>query len=357
MDSSPSGKKILFITGKLIRGGAEKVTTVLSNHWAEAGCDVTIVTLLDSSCNYELSERVNHVSMHYPGKNRNFLLPVWVKELRKMIRRIQPDVVVSFFARINIVSYISSCGLRVRLVCSERNDPRKDGRGFATKLLTQFIYPRCKAVVFQTQAIANCFSNRVSSRIICNPIDIPPLDRVQEETIPYSIVSVGKLMPQKNQAMLIEAFAEVHKQYPDSVLTIYGEGALREELESKVHQLELDGFVELPGNVLDVHKKMEDKSLFVMSSDYEGMSNALMEAMALGFPCISTNCSGANELIEDCKNGILIPVGDCAALVEAIVDVFENPDYAVRLSEGARASAARFSPKIVLGQWDECVFC
>lgn len=115
------------------------------------------------------------------------------------------------------------------------------------------------------------------------------------------IVTVGRLTVQKNQKLLIESFSEVLKKYPNIILEIYGDGEKREELKYIIKTLGVSNNVIFKGNILNVHEAIADAGLFVLSSDYEGLSNALMEAMMMGLPCISTTCAGSDELISDGK--------------------------------------------------------
>lgn len=137
-----------------------------------------------------------------------------------------------------------------------------------------------------------------NATIIFNPISV---SSVSKNTNLKKIVTVGRLTVQKNQKLLIESFSEVLKKYPNIILEIYGDGEKREELKYIIKTLGVSNNVIFKGNILNVHEAIADAGLFVLSSDYEGLSNALMEAMMMGLPCISTTCAGSDELISDGK--------------------------------------------------------
>ena len=158
--------------------------------------------------------------------------------------------------------------------------------------------------------------------IIPNPIEKISIGKVKKEKV---IINVGKLMDQKNQKLLIKAFSKIADKYPEYKLKIYGEGPKRKELESLVKELGLSEKVEMPGWTPDIFDKVAAAELFVLSSDYEGLSNALLEAMMLGVPCISTDCAGSNEIIRNNINGILVPAGGLKELVSAMQRILNDP--------------------------------
>jgi len=261
---------------------------------------------------------------------------------------------VAFTARINVMTLLACLGLKTKIVISERNDPRHDGRGFITNLLTKILYPLADGIVFQTNRAKVYFSDKIQkkSRIIPNPIEVTAKASDNTEK---KIVSVGRLASQKNQMMLIDAFYNVLKKYPDYTLYIYGEGNLRQKLTERIEELGLSHKVFLPGNILNLHEKIADAQVFALSSDYEGLSNALLEAMTMGLPCVSTNCAGADEYIENEKNGLLVPVGDTVAMEKALLYMIENPQNRVMMGNEAKKSSQNFSSENILKVWHSII--
>ena len=169
------------------------------------------------------------------------------------------------------------------------------------------------------------------------------------------IVSVGRLDKVKNQILLFEAFSEIHEKYPEYHLVIYGEGNYRHELETKIQDLHLEAFISLPGACKDVLQKIRSAEIFVMTSNYEGMSNALIEAMALGLPIISTKVSGAIDLVKNDVNGKLISIGSKEELKVALKDWLDNKDKARNCGKQATLLFNQLDLDTIVKRWLEFV--
>lgn len=350
MGRRESKKRIVFLIGSMRRGGAERVISILANSYADIGWEVDILTLLDHSNHYDLNKNINFKPICREGKSRIRQLPYWIKSIRKYVRENKPDRVVSFIARINVITIFSCIGLRQQILVSERNDPASDGRSAFVRFATHLLYPLAHSVVFQTKWAQSCFSNKIQRKsvIIPNPINISvEASNVKEK----KIVAVGRLLDQKNHRMLIDAFKEIYELHPEYKLYIYGEGKLREALSEQIKKLKLSEAVFLPGNVSKIHERIKDAEIFVLSSKYEGLSNALLEAMMMGLPCISTECAGANEVIKNGKNGLLIPIGDKEKLIEAMEKLILEEDFTRSLGEEAKRTSSSFNSTNVLKQW------
>ena len=194
------------------------------------------------------------------------------------------------------------------------------------------------------------------SRIIVNAVN-PAFFGVERYPERGLIVTCGRLNEQKNHDMLIRSFLEVSKYHPHAKLHIYGEGALKNRLQELIDENNLNDKVELCGSTNNVAGVLSRASVFVMSSDYEGMPNALMEAMASGVPCVSTDCpcGGPHMLINDKINGLLVPVGDKVSLANAIQTLLSDTDYAEEIGKNAKGKAFEFSPDIIFGEWRKYV--
>jgi len=158
---------------------------------------------------------------------------------------------------------------------------------------------------------------------------------------------------QKNYPLLLEAFAEVHKHYPEYILRIFGQGKEQTALEALCEKLNVQNSVVFEGFCLDVHEQIKDASFFVMSSDFEGMPNSLMEAMAMGFPVVCTDCpaGGPRELIEHMKNGVLVPVGDVKKLCQILFMLIENNDLCNTIANEAKNIRETHSIALILRKW------
>ena len=169
------------------------------------------------------------------------------------------------------------------------------------------------------------------------------------------IVTAGRLMPQKNQKMLIDAYELVMKKFPEYQLVIYGEGSYRKELESYVKARGLESKIFMPGSVTDLYDKIKTAELFVLSSDYEGMPNALIEAMCLGLPVISTKVSGSTDLIKHEKNGLLTEVGNTKELAYAMEQMLSDKNFRENMALEAVQLAKMLKPDEILKQWQDVI--
>ena len=346
-------KHISFVIGGMTRGGAERVISILANYYAATGWKVDIVMLLNNKLEYDLNCNIKLINMTVDEENKIKSAPKWVTLFRKYIKESNPDVIVSFVARINIVVLLATLGMKIPVIISERNDPAADGRSKIIDVATKLLYRKAKVIVYQTERSKNYFKGKIRSLgvIIPNPIAITCTAQKSKN----KIVSVGRLAPQKNQRLLIDSFNEVLKKHPEYSLYIYGDGILKDQLETQIINLGLEKKVFLPGNKPDVHKEIADAKVFVLSSDYEGLSNALLEAMMMGFPCVSTECAGADEYIINGENGILVPLRDKDSMVNAINYIIENQDAALDMGEKAKESVSKCSIEFIMRKWNKII--
>lgn len=346
-------KKICFFIGGMARGGAERVISILANHYVEQGHIVYIVMLLTDRVEYELNSQIKVINLSRKDKTYCHNAFFWLKHIRSFVNRVRPDITVAFAARIAILVQLACIGLKQNIIVSERNDPAKDGRSIWVKLLTNILYPMCNCVIFQTERAKSRFSYKIQSksRVIPNPIKVYCYAANEN---PKKIVAVGRLAEQKNHKLLIDAFFDISFN-TDYELWIYGEGNLRKELEAYVKDKGIEKRIYFPGNISEIHKNIADARLFVLSSDYEGLSNALLEALMMGLPVISTDCSGVDEVIENGDNGLIVPVGNKKLLTNAMKKVLENNAFKEKIATRAKIKAQEFSADRILEKWDEVI--
>ncbi|MTH08407.1 glycosyltransferase [Turicibacter sanguinis] len=340
-------KKITFIISSLNFGGAERVVSELANHFSHDS-EVSIVLVSQSKVEYQLDDRVKLycIEDYYDKTNNSISVLERIKFIRKCVKEFNPDIVVSFLADINIYSCIALACSKFPLILSERNDPNIDPRNYIKRRLRTVVYPLAAGYVFQTPKASRYFSKYIQkkSTIIPNPIKMN-LPKPYEGERLKEIVAVGRLEPQKNYQLLIKTFAKFNKIYPEYCLKIYGEGSERKNLEEMVEKEQLTKVIEFKGKVLDFHKDIIKSSMYILTSDYEGMPNALMEAMALGLPCIATNVpsGGTNFLIDNEVNGIITPVGNSDLLLKNMIKLVENKNLSQKLSYESRKINSKFS--------------
>lgn len=348
-------KNIVFFIGTLGNGGAERVISILTGKYAEQKVPVEIVLYYDEEPFYNIHPDVKITYIERMTSSRNLLKNIFW--LRRYFKK-NADVVVSFLAQFNMIALAAAFGTGIPVIVADRNDPRHMPKQAPVRIARNWLYHLAKTVVVQTQHNKDYFSKALQKKckIIYNPVDLQDQKgmALQTEKKPR-IVSAARLMKQKNQLMLIEAFARVKKDFPDYTLTIYGEGPFREELEKRIGELGLEESVHLPGKVQNVFDCIADAELFVLSSNFEGMPNALIEAMCLGLPVISTRVSGATDLIEPGKNGLLSDVGDTDQLTLCMKQMLADPELRRNCAESALALNDRLNVTGIMQQWLDCV--
>ena len=347
--------KIAFFIGHMGYGGAERVISLLANDYCRRGWDTDIVMLLSRDLAQRLEPGVRLVDLSLGTGSYLKRAPYWLRQIRGYLRREKPDCVVSFIGRINALVLTAALGMNIPIVVSERNDPRHDGRGKGMLAYCDALYRTARAVVFQTKAEQECFSAVVKAKgvIIPNPVSTEGVSRREPEG--FSVVTAGRLAEQKNQKMLMDAMALVRREIPEARCTIYGEGELRQELERYVREKGLADTVFLPGHALDIHKKIADASAFVLTSEYEGLPNALIEAMMLGIPCVTTDYPGAEEVMADGVTGLIVPRRDAEALAKKLIALARDGASGKALGENARVDAEKYRTENVIAQWQNVI--
>ena len=348
--------RIVLFVGRLAVGGGEKVLTMIANHLAAHGSEVDIVTLLGSEVDREhfhLNEHIDIIDLH-PIRNKAYYLNAlyWLKKIRGVVKSRRPDIVISFFGRINALVLTATIGMHVPIIVSERNDPKRDGRGKMMLKYCDLIYRRASAIVFQTRYEQSCFSCAHSScrYIIPNPIEIIDIPKIPvDENL---IVSVGRLEHQKNHIMLVKAVEVIKTKIPNVRCEIYGEGSLCGELQKQIDEGGMENTIVLKGKKDNILGHMAKGKVLVMTSDYEGLSNALMEAMMIGKVCVSTNYDGVEDLIKNGENGMIVPRNDAFRLAEVLTDILlEKSEKYDELGKNARNSILAYSSQNIMSQW------
>ena len=318
--------RVLFVTGTLSHGGAQRVISVVANQLAAFGHEVSMIVFRRYENEYPIEGRVKLLSIASTQEEYDRISGLKrVMMLRKLIKEVRPDVAVGFLEG-GYGMYVSSFGLGFKKIASARVNPvYLLDEGGSRGLLNRIWFRHADAVVMQTEGQIRLLpenSGWKNCKVIANPVSESALAVPGHDySRPFSrIIMAGRLDDQKDYPMAIRAMRTVHESHPDLVLDIYGEGEDRALIEKEIKDCHLEGTVNLKGWSQIILDEYAASDLYVMSSKYEGMPNSLMEAMACGLVCISTDCeTGPSDLITDGKNGFLIPVGDSTALAESII--------------------------------------
>lgn len=355
-------RKIIFYIDTMYRGGAQRVMNNLITYLDSNGWDVILCNdfVQDPAIlQYDVPAGVKRFYLAESIEGNAILKNIKrVFNLRGIIKEENPDCVVSFLGRPNLRMLVATVGMPVKKIVSVRNDPPKEYGSPIRMTLARWLFRLADGCVFQTVDAKAYFpeSVQLKSEVILNPVD----ERFYKDSPRRNVsdvVTFGRLMTQKNHKMLLESFARIAKQVPDQKLIIYGEGPLREELEKLAKVLEIDTQVFFPGNVERVEEYLAKAKVFVLSSDYEGMPNALMEAMAAGVACVATDCpcGGPKALIQDGINGFLVPVGDTVCMAEKISTLLADENLRKQMSSKAHKSAEDFSSMVILEIWEKYI--
>lgn len=352
----PKLNRLVFVCDSMGSGGAEKVIASLSNSFVKKGINVTIVGVADLNVPhsfYELDNCIEYITLsNGSGKRIKALQRPFV--LRKALKGLSPDVVISFLPNANIYTWLSLIGTKIPHIVSERNNPYLDPKKKIVRLLKTLSFIFADGRVFQTKDAMNYYSKVIQDggTIIKNPI-VLNTDKIVFAPIKKKIVlAVGSLKAQKNYKCLLDAFKIFNERMNGCYrLKIYGEGSLKNELIQYGSVNGIAQFVDFVGNDTEWHKKEQDDAMYVLSSDYEGMPNSLAEAMLLGIPSISTDCptGGSRELIKDGINGLLVPVNDYAALADKMIEITKiSPE---KLYNETRTMLIDYSVEEISIQW------
>ena len=392
---------IVFTIKQMSGGGAERVISLLSNSFAERGYDTTLIithqSLKDADltnikkniCTISLEDEVARESKkiksflmlktRFVGKldrtilrksDDRYLIKKYevrnydkVQYLKKYFTRNQENIIVAFLND-SIFLTLLSAQKRDRVIISERSDPSQSVSSKTNMAFFRTKYDRADQIVFQSENVLQWYNVRihVEGRVIFNPLksDLP------EKFIGLKkkrIVNFCRISKEKNLHLLITSFGEFSKDYPEYELWIYGdavgESSQRyiDNVKQAIDQLDCKSKIHILPAQQNIHHLIRDYSMFVSSSDFEGMSNSMLEAMAIGLPTICTDCpaGGARAVIKDHENGILVPVNDLQAMANAMKEVAGDPELAEKLSVNGTKIRDELSVDKIVNQWMEII--
>lgn len=352
-------KEIVIVTIALGNDGAERVLTNLTNEWLGQGHKVTVIqTGADNyGCSYALSNQAEIINIHAKSKIKPLRYLEEISELIKILRERPNAVVVSFIVSSIFVLAVSSFFVKNKIIVSERNNPKECPAGKLQQKLRDWSFCTADVCVFQTEDAKAMFPRVAQSKgvVIPNPINTSLPGMVEPDQRSKTILTACRLHPQKNLPMLIEAFEKLNREHPEYELVIYGQGKERDALEQLIRERGLEQKIWMPGFTSDIHDKMRTAAMFVSSSDYEGISNSMLEALAMGVPTVVTDCpvGGARLMIQNGVNGVLVPVGDAEAMYRGMKKVIEDPEFAERIAAEAYRVREQYPIEVVSKMWTD----
>lgn len=323
-------KKILISVGQLTGGGAERVVSVWANQLAEMDYNVSILVYGRTKDEYFVSDKVTIVPIaNTLGDFQKMGYLSKLFKIRQLVKEIKPDVVINFLPKMQIWMMLATFGLKMKRVETVRISPWVVCQN---SKFEKFLWHRCfnfsDKIIIQTSEQGDYFNQKLQEKcvVIPNPINSACVENYKtaySENV-TKFIAAGRLTPQKNYPMMFEAFAKAHQSNPNIKLSVYGTGDDKyiEFLQEKIDEFGMNGIITLKGRTTDMLSALLESDVFLMSSDYEGMPNALAEAMACGLVCLSTDCkTGPKDLIDHEVNGYLTTTGDIESFVDHIVKI------------------------------------
>lgn len=360
--------KILFVAENLLSGGRETRFIDLANELSKKNFDVSL--LLYGNV-FQVEEKL-HESIKVIHKVVDSNTKNWVQRnifyrlkclslINEILKDSDYEVVLSFDDMVNINLLLSRYARKKKVVISERGDPNYNKKYL--KIIKRILFKKAEGVVFQTEGARDFFkqSSLKMTTVIPNPIPHSDYGKYifkgKREKV---IVSVARLwLYQKRQDVLLKGFKLFSEEFPEYSLVLYGDGPDWAKIIELIEKLELEEKVVLAGKKNDILYRIRDASFFVLTSDFEGIPNALIEAMTVGLPVISTDCSpgGARFLIDNKANGLLIERNNPWELYSAMKYFALNPSHAGQMGEEATSVVKRFDREQIYNQWEEFLTC
>ena len=363
-------KNIVIVVSAMNMGGAQRVVSILSDHWAKNGCDVTLISTFTGTTKSHFQINKN-VTLKYLTDSpifskKNPLNLLWkLICLRKEIKIQNPDVVISFLARVNVATALSTMGMKSSLIICERTWPPFASLNNKFLRIYRFLFRGAKKIIVQTQKsktwmIENFPDTNV--KVIPNPIIYPLPVLIKKSVSPKSLVlqnrkvilASGRMVKFKQFDVLIEAFSQIKDKYQDWDLVILGDGEEKDNLNKLSFELGITDRVFFPGKVGNISEWYKRADLFVLSSIVEGFPNVLLEAMSYGVPSISFDCdTGPRDMIQDGINGILVdPNEKELGLSNAIDKIIANQELRYNLAKNSILLREKYSINNIIQKWN-----
>lgn len=338
--------KIVFVIPNMTGGGTERVISLLANEYSKRGVEVTIMMFAGDECAYSLDPRVELLCISQQSHGDIRIQWNRICRMRKYFRENRGSLIYSFSVMGTVFSALTTVGKKCPMLVSERNDPRHGRQG----LMRNLAYSKAVKIAVQTRECIGYFPRFLQKKalVIPNPVDVTlptPFVGEREKTV----VFVGRLHQQKNPVLLLEAYTEFIRRFPEYMLHMYGKGELENQLKKLSEKLGISDKIVWHGFCPDVRDRIIRAGMYVLSSDFEGISNSMLEAMAMGIPVIATDCpiGGSSTYIRDEENGLLVPVGDREKLARAMMRLASNKELMERLSRNGAMIRKQYPIEVI----------
>lgn len=348
--------RILFIVRSIGYGGASKQLALTANAMASYGHAVAIYSYNWNDLMQTLDDNVQYIPDNNIVKNSKLEYIVTPFKIRKVVKRLNPDVVVSWRANAGCMAVLACLGLGVKTIFSERTDPYME-TNWMLKIATK-IADFSDGGVFQTQKAMEYYKRLAKKSIVIpNPInpDLKTPELIPLEERKKEVAYVGRFfIRQKRQDIMLRAWAIIHKSLPDYKLSFYGDGEGFEDIKAEVSKQGLSDSVIFHGSAKGVIDYVKKARILVMSSDYEGIPNTIIESFTAGTPVVTTDCSpgGARVLIDEGENGFIVPIRDYDAIAQKTIEVINDDALSESFIAKSREKLSEFAPERIFEKWN-----
>ena len=334
--------KVLFVSLTLRGGGAERFISTFVNYMSDNNYNVEILLYEEHSDDYYLSSAVKKHLMPSRGETKLDKIQRNI-DMYKMLKTIQPEYVIPFVDTVVICTYLANLFFKSKFIYTVRVSPWHEeiiGTKFKN-FMRNIIAKKADAIMIKTDEQGLYFPRKYKKKIFVVPNPVPEkflsLKKEKYKDSIENICMLGRIDKQKNIPLAIYAFQKLSKQYTNIRLNIYGEGIETEDIILHIKKAGLQNTCYLKGRTNNVEKVLSESDAFLMTSDFEGLPNSLIEAMAMGLPCISSACqTGPSDLIQDGENGYLFETSNLDALVTKLKMLIDDPQKGKLLGQKAR---------------------
>lgn len=345
--------RIIITLPILGHGGGQRFVATIANYWYSKGHQVEIISLRKGNSFFKVSKGIVLKCLNYQSNDN---LRLWNRietsintslKLRKEIKRIKPDFVLSILSSTNVFTLYSTIGLKTPVFVNDVMSPFRH-RSWIERMSRKLTYKRASGIIALTSAAATIIEKETNCKniaVIPRPIN-PLYLNLKSDKKEKIILNVGRLHPDKGQEYLLRACKILNR--PDWKFVILGEGRSREGLENLLKTMDLNDRVLMPGAVQNVEEWLDRSSIFAFTSVTEAWGNALQESMAAGLAPVSFDCDvGPREMIRDNENGFLTPVGDVDCFAKRLEQLIDDNELRNRIASQAQKDSLNFKVEII----------
>ena len=336
----------------MLSGGAAKMLSFVANVACDVYEYVEVVSIFDNETINNLSDKViqNPIGCN---ESDTFWRTKCLRKIRRIIQNNGSSCVCAFLSDVAVMTRIATLGMRIVFASAERGAPFAYSKKWI--VLEKWAFYWSDICFFQVEKARDFYGNNVSKKsvVIPNPFFIKENLEPNMGKRNNTIVGAGRLEDQKGFDLLINAYANVRIKHPEYTLILFGEGSQKEKLVKLTEMLKIQEYVSFPGYIDNLPKALLNEGIFVLSSRFEGIPNALIEALAVGIPSIATDCSpgGPDYLTNHGTRGILIPTNDVESMTKAIEYLIENPAKRIELAMKGPEIRKELDVNIIRNKW------